>query len=77
MEMLGKELIIGGFALMAFAQIVAAIIAFRVSFVDGMCSLAVPGYLLVAMRRVGHYWKFFGIWGAGVVAIIVGTVTLS
>ena len=77
MEMLGKELIIGGFALMAFVQVIAAIIAFRISFVGGMCSLTVPGYLLVAMRRAGYYWRFFAVWSTGVLAIIVGTVVLS
>lgn len=77
MEMLGKELIIGGFALMGIAQIVAAIIAFRFSLVAGMYSLTVPGYLLVAMRRAGYYWRFFAVWGTGVLAIIVGTVALS
>ena len=77
MELFGKELLVGGFALMAFAQITAAIIAFRVSFADGMSSLVIPGYLLVAMRRAGYYWRFFAVWGAGVLAIIVGTVALS
>ena len=59
MEMLGKELIVGGFALSAFAQLIASTIAFRASFVQGMYSLIIPGYLLVTMRRTGHYWKFF------------------
>jgi len=77
MEMFGKELILGGFALMAFAQVVASIIAFRASLAQGMCSLAVPGYLRVTMRRTGHYWRFFAAWGTGVLAIIVGTVALS
>jgi hypothetical protein len=77
MEMLGKELIVGGFALIAFAQVFAAIIAFRVSFLGGMCSLTIPGYLLVAMRRAGYYWRFFAVWGTGVLAIIIGTVALS
>jgi len=77
MEMFGKELILGGFALMAFAQVVASIIAFRASLAQGMYSLAVPGYLLVTMRRTGYYWRFFAAWGTGVLAIIVGTVALS
>jgi hypothetical protein len=77
MEMLGKGLIIGGFALMALTQVIAAIIAFRISFVEGMSSLAVPGYLLVAMRRAGYYWRFFAVWATGVLAMIVGTVALS
>lgn len=58
MEMFGKELITSGFALVVLAQVVASIIAFRVNFAQGLCSLVVPGYLLVAMHRVGHYWKF-------------------
>ena len=77
MEMLGKELIIGGFALAALAQFVASIIAFRASFVQDMYSLIVPGYLFVTMRRTGNYWKLFAAWGAGILAVIVGTVTLS
>lgn len=77
MEMLGKELIIGGFALSAFAQLIASIIAFRASFIQGMYSLIIPGYLLVTMRRTGHYWKFFAAWAAGVLAVIIGTMVLS
>lgn len=77
MEMFGKELVIVGFALVALVQVVASVIAFRVSFTGEMSSLMVPGYLLVAMRRVGYYWKFVAAWGAGILAIIVGTVVLS
>ena len=77
MEMFGKELIAGGIALMAFAQVIASIIAFRASFVQGMYSLIVPGYLFVTMRRTGHYGKFFAAWGAGALAVIGGTVALS
>jgi hypothetical protein len=77
METLGKELIISGFALMAVAQMTAPIIAFRASFTGGLCSLTIPGYLLVAMRRAGYYWKFFAAWGGGVLAVIVGTLALS
>lgn len=77
MEMFGEEFIIGGFVLVALAQVAASIIAFRTSFTAGLCSLLVPGYLLVAMRRVGYYWKFVAIWGSGIVAIIIGTLVLS
>jgi hypothetical protein len=77
MEVVGKGLLVGGFALMALAQVTAAIIAFRDSFTEGMSSLMIPGYLLVAMRRAGFYWTFFAVWGAGVLAIVVGTVALS
>lgn len=76
MEMLGKELVIGGLAIMAFAQLTAAIVAFRANF-RGMCSLIVPGYLPVAMCRAGYYWRFLAVWGTGVLAIVVGTVALS
>ena len=54
--MFGEEFIIGGFVLVALAQVAASIIGFRTSFTAGLCSLLVPGYLLVAMRRVGYYW---------------------
>jgi hypothetical protein len=59
MEMLGEGLLINRVALMAFAQVIAAITAFRVNFAKGMRPLTVPGYLLVAMRRAGYYWRFF------------------
>jgi hypothetical protein len=77
MDMFGKELLLGGVAFMAFAQVLAAMIAFRVGFAEGMCSLVVPGYLLVAMRRFGYYWKFVAVWGTGIVAIVIGTLVLS
>ena len=77
MEMFGKELIIGGFSIMAIAQLTASIIAFRASFAQGMFSLTVPGYLLVTMRRAGYYWRFFATWGAVVLAIALGTMALS
>ena len=77
MDELGKVLIIGGFALAAVSQIVASILAFRISFAAGFWSLTIPGYLLFAMRRVGRYWTFFAAWGAGVLGVIIGTVMLS
>jgi hypothetical protein len=77
MEVFGKELLFGGVTVMALAQLGAAIIAFRVSFSDGMCSLVIPGYMLVSMRRSGYYWRFFALWVTGVLAIIVGTMALS
>ena len=77
MEIFGKQLIIVGFALVALVQVVASVKAFKVSFAEGFWSLVVPGYLLVAMRRAGYYGRFFAVWGAGVVAIVIGTIALS
>ena len=69
--------IVCGFAAMCLAQLVAAILSFSVSPLKGFFALFVPGYLFLVLKQAGHYWKVVGLWGAGVFAVIAGTIAMS
>ena len=70
-------LIVGSFVLVLLAQLAGSIAAFRSGISDGILSLVVPGYVLLALKRSGLYWPVVGVWLAGVVGIATGTIALS
>jgi len=70
-------LIVGGFGLALLAQAIGCIVAFRYSPKEGVLSLLVPGYLFLALRRSGAYWRIVGLWLLGVAAVVTGTIVLS
>jgi hypothetical protein len=71
------RLIVSGFALTFLSQIVASILAFRISFLAGGLSLLVPGYLFFCLRRRGSFWPVAGLWLLGVTMVTSGTIWLS
>jgi len=77
MELVGKFFLFLGFAIAALAQFVGAILVFRFSILNGILSLIVPGYIIVAIKKVGLYKLVVGSWLVGVVLSIIGVVMLS
>ena len=77
MDNLGTLFALGGFIVAALAQLGGAVIAFRLSVIDGVLSLLVPGYVLFAAKRSGVYWQVAGAWLGGIAAVAVGAVLLS
>jgi hypothetical protein len=77
MQSLGTAVILLGMAIVILAQIVGAILVFRVSILKGVLSLIVPGYFLFALRREGLYGRVVGAWVVGIVGLAVGTIMLS
>jgi hypothetical protein len=71
------KLVVVGFALAFLTQIVAAILAFRVSFLAGALSLLVPGYLFFCLRRQGDFWPLAAVWLLGLAMVTTGTMLLS
>jgi hypothetical protein len=76
-ETVGTYLLFGGLIIAALAQVVAAVIAFRLSALQGVLALFVPGYVLLVAKRCGVYWQIVGPWLGGLVASGVGSVLLS
>ena len=70
-------LIVAGFGTAALAQLIAAFLSFSFSPLKGLFALFVPGYLFLVLKQSGHYWQVVGLWGAGVLAVVVGTVAMS
>ncbi len=77
MQNLGKFLIVSGFLVTIVSQLVGAFLSFRLSVIKGVLSIFIPGYLLLAMHRSGHYRSIVGAWCFGVVAAIIGVILLS
>lgn len=69
--------IVGGFGLAVLAQVMAAVFTFSHSPLKGMFALFVPGYLFLVLKESGHYWKVVGVWAAGMLAVVVGTIAMS
>jgi hypothetical protein len=74
---IGLYLLYGGLGIAALAQLAAAVIAFRVSALQGMLALFIPGYVLLVAKRHGVYWKIVGPWLGGLVVFAVGSILLS
>ena len=77
MESLGSTVILLGMAIALLAQIVGAILVFRVSILKGVLSFIVPGYFLFALRREGLYGRIVGAWALGILGVAAGTIILS
>jgi hypothetical protein len=77
MQSLGTTVILLGMAIAFLAQIVGAILVFRISILKGVLSLIVPGYFLFALRREGLYGRIVGAWAIGIAGLAVGTIMLS
>ena len=77
MESIGKAILLSGMAVAVLAQIVGAGLAFRSSFLNGVLSLTVPGYLLFTLQRSQTYWKIVGPWMGGILGMVFGTILLS
>ena len=70
-------LIVAGFGVTVLAQLTAALLSFSFSPIKGLFALFIPGYLFLVLKQSGHYWKVVGLWGAGVLAVVVGTIAMS
>jgi len=77
MQSLGSVIVLVGMAVAFLAQIVGAGVAFRLSFINGLLSLVVPGYLLFTLKHSGAYWKIVGPWMAGLLGMVFGLLLLS
>jgi hypothetical protein len=77
MQAVGSSAILIGMAVAFVAQIVGAIVVFRVSVLKGVLSLLVPGYILLVLKRQGLYKPIIGAWLAGLLGIVAGTIILS
>lgn len=77
MHTVGSVTLLLGMAIVILAQIVGAILVFRVSVLKGLLSLTLPGYFLFALRRQGIYNKVVGGWGIGILGLAIGTILLS
>lgn len=77
MQNLGSILILTGMALMMISQFIGFILILRVSFLKGIFTLFIPGYLLITLRRTGYYWKVVGAWTMGILGYVIGTILLS
>lgn len=77
MQSLGTTVILLGMAIAFLAQIVGAILVFRISILKGVLSLIVPGYFLFALRRGGLYGRIVGAWAVGIAGLAAGTIMLS
>ena len=69
--------IVGGFGLVALAQVIGAIIAFGYNPLKGILALFIPGYLFVVLKQSGYYGKVVGLWCVGALALVAGTIALS
>ena len=69
--------IVGGFGAAMLAQLLAAIASFSVSPLKGIFALFIPGYLFLVLKQSGHYLPVIALWGAGVLAIVAGTIAMS
>jgi hypothetical protein len=74
---LPSVLFIGGIAMLAFAQITCALLAFQASQAAGWLSLLIPGYVFVCIKREGTYWPVAAGWILGVCLIALGTWLLA
>jgi hypothetical protein len=77
MQTLGTVSIMMGIAVAFLAQIVGAILVFRSSALQGVLSVLVPGYFLFALKRRNLYKPIVGIWFAGILGMVAGTIILS
>lgn len=77
MQAVGSSAILIGMAVAFLAQILGAIVVFRVSVLKGVLSLLVPGYILVVLKRQGLYKPIVDAWLAGLLGIVAGTIILS
>ncbi len=70
------KLIVGGILLGYVAQIVGALLAFRISLAAGGLSLLVPGYVFYCLRREEVLWPVVAVWLLGAALIVVGIFLL-
>ncbi|TAK91565.1 MAG: hypothetical protein EPO06_04810 [Burkholderiaceae bacterium] len=74
---MGTSILLLGLAVAFLAQIYGTFRAFKVSALQGILCFVIPGWLLFVAKRHGFYQPVVGVWFAGVVAIIIGTMSLS
>ena len=74
---IGKILIFTGFAAGLIAQLIGMVLIFATSPIQGILSLIIPGYIFLALKEHGYYYKVVGLWLIGVIAIVVGVVIVS
>jgi len=77
MQTAGTIFILFGMLLAFLAQIAGAVLVFRFDVLKGILSLIVPGYFLSALRQVGIYWRFLGVWRLGIMGMAIGTILMS
>ena len=77
MQTVATVSIMVGIAVAVLAQLVGALLVFRMSILKGVFSLLIPGYFLFALMRQGLYKPVVGAWLAGIIGMVVGTVILS
>jgi hypothetical protein len=77
MQTAGTIFILLGMLLAFLAQIAGAVLVFRFDILKGILSVIVPGYFLSALRQAGIYWRFLGVWGLGIMGMVIGTILLS
>ena len=74
---IAKLLALGGIWVLYTSQVVAALYVFTRSFAQGMLSLVVPGYFVLALRRSKAFYPVVVSWLLGVIALAAGTILLS
>jgi hypothetical protein len=72
MEDIAKTLILSGIAAGFIAQFIGMFLVLSSSVIKGILTFIIPGYIFLALKENGHYYKVIGIWLAGVIAMIVG-----
>ena len=72
-----KVLPVAGLFILYVSQVVAAIYIFSRSFAQGLVSLIVPGYFLIALRRNEAFYPVMFSWLLGAGALAAGTIMLS
>ena len=63
-----------GICMASAAQIYGAVRTLRVSAIDGVLCLLVPGHVLFVAKRDGYYSRVVALWLGGIVCIAIGTV---
>lgn len=77
MQSLGTASIMIGITVAFLAEIVGAILVFTTNPLQGVLSLFIPGYFLFALKRQNLYKPVVGVWFAGILGMVVGTIILA
>ncbi len=76
-ETAGRVLVIGGLLTVVVVQIVGLMMINSRNSPSAALSVVVPGYFLFALKREGFYGIIVGIYFAGLLSVMFGTVALS
>lgn len=77
MNTLGTTLLLAGLVTLFIAQLYALIKVFALSPIKGLLCFIIPGYVLLAAKRYGFYWRFFLVYIGGIVGLVAGGAMLS